>query len=85
MTAMTFDSTAPFDWSAYRTAIASGSRGRAREAMRLLRRWYEVNRERQALAGLDERALKDIGLSRTDALEESARPFWDATPRRRFD
>jgi uncharacterized protein YjiS (DUF1127 family) len=79
---MSFDSIAPFDWTAYRSAIASGSRVRAQEALRMLRRWYEIARERQALASLDERALKDIGLSRSDALEESARPFWDGTPRR---
>jgi len=82
---MSFDSTVPFDWTAYRMAIASGSRARAQDAVRMLRRWYEITRERQALAALDDRALKDMGISRTDALEESARPFWDANPRRRID
>jgi uncharacterized protein YjiS (DUF1127 family) len=34
---------------------------------------------------LDELALKDIGISRTDALAEAARPFWDDVRHGRFD
>ena len=77
---MSFDSTAPFDWSAYRVALASGSRLRARTAMKMLRRWYQISRERAALARLDERALKDIGVSRGEAEAEADRPFWDDAP-----
>jgi uncharacterized protein YjiS (DUF1127 family) len=29
------------------------------------------------LAMLDDLALKDLGLSRSDVLQESERPFWD--------
>jgi uncharacterized protein YjiS (DUF1127 family) len=82
---MNFNSSVPFDWTEYRLAIASGSRVRAREAMRMLRHWYDIARERRALATLDERALKDIGVSRADALEEASRPFWDDIPRGRID
>lgn len=43
-----------------------------------LRRAYTLRRERQALARLDDHILADIGLSRAEALAESARPLWDA-------
>lgn len=36
-----------------------------------------VRRERQLLATLDDRMLKDIGLTRADANHEAARPSWD--------
>ena len=37
----------------------------------------KVYRERQALLALDERSLRDIGLSRADAYFEGSRAFWD--------
>jgi uncharacterized protein YjiS (DUF1127 family) len=37
---------------------------------------------RRQLARLDERALKDIGLNRAQALEEASRMPWDVGPRR---
>ena len=38
---------------------------------------YRVYRERQALLSLDERGLRDIGVSGADALREASRAFWD--------
>jgi uncharacterized protein YjiS (DUF1127 family) len=38
--------------------------------------WAERARERRFLAELDDRALHDIGLSRSDAEREAAKPFW---------
>jgi len=35
-----------------------------------------LERERRALQGLDDGALKDIGLSRADVEGELAKPFW---------
>ncbi len=40
-------------------------------------RWYVLGHERRMLAGLNDDALKDIGLSRADVEHERARPFWD--------
>nr|WP_177326871.1 DUF1127 domain-containing protein [Pseudomonas sp. ML96] len=42
-----------------------------------LKRWQELARQRRQLAMLDEMALKDMGLSRGDVMQESERPFWD--------
>ena len=38
--------------------------------------WQERDRQRRALARLDDRLLRDIGVSRTAALRESQKPFW---------
>lgn len=37
---------------------------------------FETYRQRRALEALDDRMLKDIGLSRCDVEAEIARPFW---------
>lgn len=42
-----------------------------------------VARERQTLAGLDDRLLRDIGVDRATAIEESRRDYWDLPTRRR--
>jgi uncharacterized protein YjiS (DUF1127 family) len=36
----------------------------------------ERSRQRRALAELDERLLRDIGLTRDEAWRECANPFW---------
>ena len=41
-----------------------------------LRHHYEVYRQRRALLALDEAMLKDLGINRTDALQEGNNPFW---------
>ena len=38
--------------------------------------WQERASQRHHIAGLDERSLKDVGLSRADADSEAAKPFW---------
>lgn len=38
--------------------------------------WGERLKQRAALAEMDERMLKDIGVSRVDALTEADKPFW---------
>jgi uncharacterized protein YjiS (DUF1127 family) len=41
-----------------------------------LREWRRRSRERAELATLDDRTLKDIGLTRADAEFLSNKPFW---------
>ena len=43
-----------------------------------IRVWQERTRQRRALASLDDHLLRDIGLSRAQAVSESAKPFWRA-------
>lgn len=38
--------------------------------------WREMARQRRQLAELDDRMLADIGVSRSEARHESAKPFW---------
>jgi len=49
-----------------------------------LRQALALRRQRAHLLRLDDHILRDIGLTRDDALHEGTRPFWDApTPWRR--
>jgi uncharacterized protein YjiS (DUF1127 family) len=45
-------------------------------AFSLLTRWTERARQRDALAGLDDGQLRDIGITRADAARECEKPFW---------
>jgi uncharacterized protein YjiS (DUF1127 family) len=38
--------------------------------------WRNRHRQRAALAQLDARLLRDIGLTRADVVAECAKPFW---------
>ena len=42
-----------------------------------LTQMLSVRKQRRQLRKMDARALSDIGLTRTEALEESRRPMWD--------
>jgi uncharacterized protein YjiS (DUF1127 family) len=64
--------------------LASSVRLRGRRPLEILRvvarqlhRWWQLAEQRRRLAMLDDAALKDIGLSRCDVMQESERPFWD--------
>lgn len=48
----------------------------ATTACNRLLRWHQLSRQRRALLGLDERMLKDIGITRLEAEREARRPFW---------
>jgi uncharacterized protein YjiS (DUF1127 family) len=43
---------------------------------RIIRRWRNRIREREAFANLDYRDLRDIGISRWEIERELAKPFW---------
>jgi uncharacterized protein YjiS (DUF1127 family) len=38
--------------------------------------WIERTRQRQALAGLDDHMLRDIGITRVEVARECGKPFW---------
>jgi uncharacterized protein YjiS (DUF1127 family) len=51
----------------------------SRSALRVLAtafEWYERARQRRELYALDERMLKDIGLTRVDVEREASKHFW---------
>ena len=57
------------------------SAGRDSFVARLLGRlllWQARAQERQVLASLDDRLLKDIGLDRGQVMAEADKPFWRA-------
>jgi len=39
--------------------------------------WYDVEQQRRSLRGMSDEMLKDIGVSRADAMREAGRRFWD--------
>jgi uncharacterized protein YjiS (DUF1127 family) len=45
-------------------------------AVARLLRWHELARQRRTLLTLDDRLLKDIGVTRAEAEREASRPFW---------
>lgn len=47
-----------------------------RALLDLLVTWNERARQRHQLRSFDDRMLRDIGVTRTDARVESAKPFW---------
>lgn len=40
--------------------------------------YFDLYRQRRALAALDDHQLRDLGLTRAQAEAEAARPLWDA-------
>tara|TARA_R110002111_G_scaffold60179_1_gene100729 strand:- start:2669 stop:2917 length:249 start_codon:yes stop_codon:yes gene_type:complete len=42
-----------------------------------LRRWQRVSYERRLLLTMSDAQMKDIGVSRAEAMNEAVRPFWD--------
>lgn len=38
--------------------------------------WLARSRQRKALAELDDRMLREIGITPTEAIREAGRPFW---------
>ena len=44
----------------------------------VIKTWLQRSRQRRALAELDDRILCDIGVTRSQAQREAAKPFWSA-------
>jgi len=59
---------------------ADGSRGHCLSRLRAIaaRLWRcrQIQREREQLLALTDRELRDIGISRADAIHEARRPLW---------
>jgi uncharacterized protein YjiS (DUF1127 family) len=65
------------EWTAAPPALVVLDRPRGfRGAAALLRLWGRRIAQRNALATLGERDLRDIGTTRIDAMREAAKPFW---------
>ena len=45
-------------------------------ARRTIARWIERARQRDALSRLDDAMLRDIGITRAEAVREWEKPFW---------
>jgi len=55
-----------------------GVAARIKRIADVLALWRQRSYERQALAGLSDQLLRDIGLTRCDAMNEANKPFWRA-------
>jgi uncharacterized protein YjiS (DUF1127 family) len=44
----------------------------------LIAAWVRRSEDRRELAGLDDRALRDIAVTRVEAMREIEKPFWRA-------
>jgi uncharacterized protein YjiS (DUF1127 family) len=62
-----------------RGGAASGPLGLFRQAVRVLGLWRNrsrARRELRELCAMDDRVLKDIGLTRGEVIFEASKPFW---------
>jgi uncharacterized protein YjiS (DUF1127 family) len=65
------------DWhQAPRRGVRSGSRHVLTRFVDSVLGWHERSSQRRSLLGLDDRMLRDIGVSRTAAMAEAQKPFW---------
>ena len=59
-----------------RRSVVETIGGVAEHAAATVRFWYCRHRERAQLAALSDLMLRDIGITRTDAIRLSSKPFW---------
>ncbi len=59
-----------------RFRLGRAIRGWVLRTVDILFEWSERARTRRHLMELDDRLLKDIGLTRADAMLEASKPFW---------
>jgi uncharacterized protein YjiS (DUF1127 family) len=70
------NTTGGFGWAAWMRAGCALARRDLTRVLMLLETALERRRERRFLAGLDDRALADLGLSRADAWREASKGCW---------
>ncbi len=49
-----------------------------RSILSRLAEWRERSEQRKHLAAMSDRMLKDVGITRADAVREASKPFWQA-------
>lgn len=59
-----------------RIGLRSAARRALMRAVATVSAWHERARQRRALMELSDHMLRDIGMSRAEALCEATRPFW---------
>jgi uncharacterized protein YjiS (DUF1127 family) len=59
-----------------RSAVRERPASHLRRSLALLSVWRKRLRDRRALALMDERSLRDLGLTRHDAFWEARKPIW---------
>lgn len=62
--------------TAPRPGFLSGAGALAVRTLDLLVGWQERAQQRYMLASLDDRNLRDMGISRADVAQETSKPFW---------
>ncbi len=59
-----------------RETLASRSAQALRQVVATISTWIERDRMRRRLLNLDDRMLRDVGISRAEVHGEAAKPFW---------
>ena len=59
-------------------AVSSRTAGIGEGLFSLIGEWLRRIESRRELADLGDRALRDIGITRVDAMREAEKPFWRA-------
>ena len=62
--------------SAIRIDVRRGRPGGLAFFVETVLAWQDRIRQRRQLAGMDERLLSDIGVTRSDVAAETEKPFW---------
>ena len=66
------------DHSRWHRRSDRGDRGLVRDVLALIAIWRRRAHERQMLMTMDDMMLRDIGITRCDAMNEAEKPFWRA-------
>jgi len=59
-------------------AAPRGLRAAFQSIRKRVAEWRERAEQRRHLSGMNDRMLKDVGISRADAVREASKPFWQA-------